>query len=64
MGGAAGENHLAHMGELQNRLGDFVLELPERGVEANEFTDDRFGFGDAILRQILGALLVRLTCLA
>ncbi|WP_415909082.1 hypothetical protein [Oleiharenicola sp. Vm1] len=54
MRGAAGEDDVADVRELEDGLGDLLLQLPERGVQADEFADRGADFRDAVLRQILG----------
>ena len=54
--GAAGENHATDMRELQDGLGDLLLERPERRMQADEFADDGLCFRDAVLWEVVGEL--------
>ena len=54
IGAAAGENHAAELRELDDGLGDLVLQFPEGGMETDEFADQALCLGAAVLRQIRG----------
>lgn len=52
--GAASEDHVADVCQLEDGLGDLLLQLPERGMQADEFADRGPDLRHAVFRQIFG----------
>ncbi len=63
VGGAAGEDEAAHVGELDYRLRDALLEFPDRRMQPDDLADCGVDFGDLVLGkkpgQPLGQIVAR-----
>jgi hypothetical protein len=47
-GGAAGEDHVADVRQLQDGLGNLLFQRPARRMQPDQFADEGLGFGEAV----------------